>query len=603
MNPSIRSATFAALTFAACFAVAAPTASAQSDPVRARIARGDRIEFRLEGREYRDLDAARVVVGSRGSSTTRYVAADLGPWVDGGRDLVISASRYTPTGYYYRIEGQRAGRTTMLLPISMEVTTDVTSRHLAPTTRAPQRLTTRVEQLAQKSPKLFTEPVTRMERYRDELRRYLPTDPILADAMAGRLRGVPVPRPGSVHGSNDYHGVPGDSATLVLDIVPQSPAQVGQTVTIHSFGLPCPANGDQIRIRLANLELQILESTPDHATARLPNFPVTGVLEAIRVSDGRHAILEDEYAVTPAFEPYDHFEATASGHSEVNAFLLAVASQGVYRNAGESPAAYQQRLVGQFTPWGVNQVTSFDEGGLFSGTPFTDTQGAVFETDDAVIIAFAGTQTDGVNLIDPATDLIAFPVMPRGWGVTLHAGFHAAHDPVLPSGQRVFQIVRARAQAGRSAGKQVWVTGHSLGGAIAQITAFRLQAIEGIYVRGVVTFGSPMVGLSDWQRRMTQLFGNRAIRWANYMDPVPLVPGNMIPGLSYRHSGRLINIDAAGNLDDSGVPMTNFPMTVKGFAEDHMHYWKHAQDEFLETTLAKQYPGLWPELDPHTNAF
>ena len=132
---------------------------------------------------------------------------------------------------------------------------------------------------------LFTEPVIQMERYPDELRRYLPIDPILADAMAGRLRGVPVPRPGSVHGSNDYHGVPGDSATLVLDIVPQSPAQVGQTVSIHSFGLPCPANGDQIRIRLANIELQILESTPDHATARLPNYPVTGVLEAIRVSE------------------------------------------------------------------------------------------------------------------------------------------------------------------------------------------------------------------------------------------------------------------------------------------------------------------------------
>ena len=49
--------------------------------------------------------------------------------------------------------------------------------------------------------------------------------------------------------------------------------------------------------------------------------------------------------------------------------------------------------------------------------------------------------------------------------------------------------------------------------------------------------------------------------------------------------------------------MTDFPMTVNGFADDHMHYWLHAQENFFSTSLGQQHAGRWPELDPQTNAF
>ena len=57
---------------------------------------------------------------------------------------------------------------------------------------------------------------------------------------------------------------------------------------------------------------------------------------------------------------------------------------------------------------------------------------------------------------------------------------------------------------------EIYVTGHSLGGAIATICAFDL-ATRGLNLRGVVTFGSPRLGNSEFETLYHNLISKKGI--------------------------------------------------------------------------------------------
>ena len=67
-------------------------------------------------------------------------------------------------------------------------------------------------------------------------------------------------------------------------------------------------------------------------------------------------------------------------------------------------------------------------------------------------------------------------------------------------------------------GKPLFITGHSLGGAVATIAARRLDAERRI--AACYTYGSPRVGTEDWVAQIkTPIY-----RIVNSADPVPIVP-------------------------------------------------------------------------------
>jgi Lipase (class 3) len=72
--------------------------------------------------------------------------------------------------------------------------------------------------------------------------------------------------------------------------------------------------------------------------------------------------------------------------------------------------------------------------------------------------------------------------------------------------------------------KSVYVTGHSLGGAMAAIGAWIMQAPPyGIKIAQVVTFASPKPGDGAFQAAYQKVFANH-LRYENYDDLVPLLP-------------------------------------------------------------------------------
>ena len=123
------------------------------------------------------------------------------------------------------------------------------------------------------------------------------------------------------------------------------------------------------------------------------------------------------------------------------------------------------------------------------------------QSDGVTIIVFRGT----ANLKNVGTDIDLRPFKDDELDAYIHRGFRDAAMFTLDDIKKNYKIE-----------KTVYLTGHSLGGAIAQIIGLWLN-YDGYNVQ-IYTFGSPKVS--------TTFFGNRPIHYrvALRNDPVPFTP-------------------------------------------------------------------------------
>jgi triacylglycerol lipase len=167
--------------------------------------------------------------------------------------------------------------------------------------------------------------------------------------------------------------------------------------------------------------------------------------------------------------------------------------------------------------------TMFTEATSFRHGP-TSTQGFWTVTGEHVVLAFCGTN----DVRDWLTN-VQFPMIAESGG-KVHAGFSQALDAIWGI---FFTKLTAHAEAGR----KIWITGHSLGGALATLAARRLPAA--MKPVGVYTFGQPRVGDTIFSKK----YKFKHHRFVNNRDLVPTVPSRFIPGAFppsfYTHVGAL----------------------------------------------------------------
>ena len=156
-----------------------------------------------------------------------------------------------------------------------------------------------------------------------------------------------------------------------------------------------------------------------------------------------------------------------------------------------------------------------------------DTQGYVAHGPERVLIAFRGTESgrDWRTNFQAVTD-------PGPWYDTrVHEGFQDAFAAVaLRVGEIVGRVVRE--------GQEIWITGHSLGGALAVLLAATLGE-SGRPVAGLYTFGAPRVGDGAFADRLNaHTHMAEAVHWrvANAGDLVPHVP----PEPMFSHGGNRV---------------------------------------------------------------
>lgn len=169
-----------------------------------------------------------------------------------------------------------------------------------------------------------------------------------------------------------------------------------------------------------------------------------------------------------------------------------------------------------------------------------------------VVLSLRGTEID--NFYGALMDWIVnldFILTPDESGGLVHDGFQNDIKNVWPSVRIYLDSLLAP-----GTNRTLWITGHSLGAALATLAAERAKREGGFDVRGVYAFGSPRVGDARFKEKYTALgLNGRTYRFVNNQDVVPKVP----PPLLYTHVGLLKYIDAAGHVHelakeaDSGV--------------------------------------------------
>ena len=203
-----------------------------------------------------------------------------------------------------------------------------------------------------------------------------------------------------------------------------------------------------------------------------------------------------------------------------------------------------------------------------------------------VILAFRGTVAPDddfvISILNWLRNLDSDQT-PRFQG-DVHQGFSNGVDQVRG---RFMDIIQRR----RKPTQRLWVTGHSLGGALATLAAALLaeQPKQDVFgVTAVYTFGSPRVGNSAFARQYQPLLF-RCERGDDIVPHVPprleiarllntLLPGKEFDIRDFVHAGALKYIDRGGRLrddapglDDDRLEHLAKPATFlrSGHVEDH----------------------------------
>ncbi len=166
-----------------------------------------------------------------------------------------------------------------------------------------------------------------------------------------------------------------------------------------------------------------------------------------------------------------------------------------------------------------------------------DNQGFVAWCEGVVVVSFRGSN---LSWGDWSKNAKAFFPERHLLGGRRHNGFH---EVWLQKAKQVINILNNKV----SAGSQLWLTGHSLGGAIATAAAAefisnRPSKITEDYC--VMTFGAPRYGNEDFQLIYDTKMKDHHWFYVNQRDPVPhLGPAWM----GYRHAGDLKYFSKSGD--------------------------------------------------------
>ena len=267
-----------------------------------------------------------------------------------------------------------------------------------------------------------------------------------------------------------------------------------------------------------------------------------------------------------------------------NAYWLSWLSIQAYRR---TDAADQLRKMG---------LTKVD----FVDNRSTSFQAFVGSNEKYIIVSFAGTS----DIVDYLTDVTfaSKPEIVSGIPGRVHTGFV---NVLEKSWTQILALVKEHS----SSGQPVILTGHSLGGAQAVLTATRL-AVMGYPVDSLYIYAVPRVGDEAYARFVTRLFPNRIFRFVNNEDLVPRLPPPQVAAgsfselfpedvreavktvfetLKYTHVGQLLLQDAKGRLS-----------APRAYSEsEDVEYWNKVDDRSRGRSIPAAVFANWRMLFDH----
>ncbi|MGD1928764.1 MAG: hypothetical protein ACFB12_07620 [Leptolyngbyaceae cyanobacterium] len=231
------------------------------------------------------------------------------------------------------------------------------------------------------------------------------------------------------------------------------------------------------------------------------------------------------------------------------------------------PADYTVAVMKSWLREGEDQTAvNLDDDYKYLVNRSTDTQAFMFRKHQHIVLVFRGSQ----QAADWATNFkfrmkqFAVARMPQDDAIPtgeVHRGFHDAWQSVE---KRVLYRLKQWYVPGKT---QLWITGHSLGGALAALAATSLE-YQGFQVAGLYSFGQPRVGDWSFTRAVNSRMGDRMFRYVNNNDVVPLIPPQINPvnpGRLYGHMGQFRYFDWRGKLHENSYVSQRWLDRLLGF--------------------------------------
>jgi hypothetical protein len=272
-------------------------------------------------------------------------------------------------------------------------------------------------------------------------------------------------------------------------------------------------------------------------------------------------------AETTQTKAYDLLQTRSTQHEMVDAYLLGLASTFIFPELLDAHSrdhvAFTRKFGDKFAELGMKTIKVIV-------APVKGTEVSVMSNDRAVLVVFRGSESaDKCAFVkDWTTNLNAglLSVPELGKGVKVHKGMWKAMDSVYDT------LVKEVAVQGGFKSKRVYVTGHSLGGALATLCGIRLQK-DGLGKPIVYSFGSPRVGNARF-RDVCDDLALTVHRWVYKNDIVPMLPSALI--LGYRHVGLIHNVTRGGLVKLNDSEMRGF-----GNVKDH-HVYRYLESIYEE---------------------
>lgn len=271
-------------------------------------------------------------------------------------------------------------------------------------------------------------------------------------------------------------------------------------------------------------------------------------------------------------------------------------------DAGGDPRnAVALALASQLAYWPEDQaVPAFRDNFGMTAKLFSrdNTQAYVATNDNAIIVAFRGSQaptsidglkdwllTDAVNLLIVPEGHLGTDFMAAGVGCRFHKGFMGALAEIWDP---LFAEVEGQMKAKE---RPLWVCGHSLGGALALLAAWRFQR-RFVPVHQIYTYGGPMIGNSAAKAAFDKEFAGQIFRYANATDPVPKLPTVSLVANDYAH------VDKEMALTDGSASPLDFAKELAGKIADGVlnanlrdELWEYVKQRIHAHDITK-YQGM-----------
>ncbi len=242
--------------------------------------------------------------------------------------------------------------------------------------------------------------------------------------------------------------------------------------------------------------------------------------------------------IFPKFDPF------AKTYSPVNAAVMAICADLVY----------EEWVVVEKALFALN----FE---YFAFSDVRGTQSFTAADDKKIIVAFRGTEigefADIKADLDTSLEPYFYPNRNKYYGLLddyevkktegqhglVHQGFKEALDLIWAV---VYKQVREciAEDVKKQRYRPIWICGHSLGGALANLATARFYEHDIDEVGGTYTFGQPRVGNKEFAQWFNFISATRYFRVVNNNDVVARVPFYK----GYEHVGKFCYFDAEGDL-------------------------------------------------------